>query len=275
MSEEHDYSCRTFRDEDEKEVKQLIKNAFGSFLDGEFWYWKYKLNPNFDPSLVMVAEKDGIIIGCNHWLLKNFRLSPSLETKAILGADVAVHPDYRGKGVGKSLLHSLRSSEAMRNEQPSITYIFADPPLVKHFHAPAGGYIPAPDTTVLYFKILNWRKLEESIRVLNEQIAAGKFKERLSKFELKIRLKISDTPQLCLHMTEKGITVEKNCENLDVTIVSDLASFQKLRTAKKRGRNMLTAILTRKLKVKARPGKLFTLYRNLWLFEEILSRKIT
>jgi hypothetical protein len=223
----------------------------------------------------MVAEKDGMIIGCNHWLLKNFKLSPSLETKAILSADVAVRPEYRGKGVGTSLLRSLRSSEAMKNEQPPITYMFADPSLVKHFHAPAGGYIPAPDTTVLYFKILNWKKLEDSIHVLNEQIAAGKFKERLSKFELKVLFKISDTPQLYLHMTEKGIMVEENCKNLDVTIVSDLVTFQKLRTAKKRQRNIFTAIIKRKLKVKVRPGKLFTLYRNMWLFEEVLSRKIT
>ncbi len=278
MNKEHDYSCRTFRYEDEEGVKQLIKNAFEGFLDGDFWDWKYKLNPNFNPSSVMVAEKNGVIIGCNHWLLKAFRLSPSLETKAMLGADIVVHPEYRGKGVGTSLLRSLRSSEVMRNEQPSIAYIFANPSLTKHFHTPAGGYIPAPDRTVLYFKILNWKKLEDSIHVFNEQIAAGKFKERLSKFELKVLFKISNTPQLCFRMTEKGITVEekeKNCENADVTIVGDLAMLQKVRTAKKRRWSMFSSLLTGKLKIKVRPIKLFTLYRNMWLFEEILSRKIT
>jgi N-acetylglutamate synthase-like GNAT family acetyltransferase len=278
VNKEHDYSCRTFRYEDEEGVKQLVKNAFGGFLEGDFWDWKYKLNPNFNPSLVMVAEKNGVIIGCTHWLLKTFRLSPSLETKAMLGADIAVHPEYRGKGVGKSLLRSLRSSEVMRNEQPSIAYAFANPSLTKHFHTPAVGYIPAPDRTVLYFKILNWKKLEDSIRVLNEQIAAGEFKERLSKFELKVLFKISNTPQLCFRMTEKGITVEekeRNCKNADVTIVGDLAMLQKVRTAKKRRWSMFSSLLTRKLKIKVRPIKLFTLYRNMWLFEEILSRKIT
>jgi hypothetical protein len=74
MSEKNDYSCRVFRCEDEEEVRQLTKNVFNIFLDGEFWIWKYKLNPSFNPSLVMVAERDGVIIGCNHWLLRNFKL---------------------------------------------------------------------------------------------------------------------------------------------------------------------------------------------------------
>jgi predicted N-acetyltransferase YhbS len=275
MSEKHDYSCRVFRCEDEEEVRQLTKNVFNIFLDGEFWIWKYKLNPSFNPSLVMVAERDGVIIGCNHWLLRNFKLSPTLETKAVLGADIAVHPEYRGRGVGTSLLRSLRSSEVLRNEKPSIVYIFANPSMAKHFHIPAGGYVPAPDRTVVYFKILNWKKFADNANKLNEQIAAGKFKDRLSKFELKVLFEISNVPPLYFCMSEKGVTVGEKEQNAEITITGDLATFQKIRTEKKRKWSMFKALFTMKLRVKGKPKKLVTFYKNFWMLQEILSRKIT
>src|SRR3989304_2637269 len=134
-------------------VKKLVKNAFNDFLEGAYWDWKYKLNPLFDQSLVMVAEEQGSIIGCNHWLLKDFKLSPSLETKAALCGDLVVHPDHRNKGVGKALLYSLRVSGVEHREKPSISFMFANPSLAKSFHEPAGGYIPGINETVYYHKI--------------------------------------------------------------------------------------------------------------------------
>jgi predicted N-acetyltransferase YhbS len=277
MSETRDYVVRAFRHEDEEQVKLLVKNAFGDFLDGDFWVWKYKLNPEFNPSLIMVAEKKGEIIGCNHWLLKNFKLSPTLETKAILAADVAVLPEHRSKGVGTSLLRSLRSSEFVRSKKPSLTYMFANPSLAKHFHIPAGGYVPAPDKTVSYFKILNWKKFAECASLLNAQIASGKFKHRLSKFKLSVLFKISDTPPLNFSMSEKGIVVGEKEQNskVDVTVTGNLSTFQKVRMAKKRQRAVFKALLMMKLRVRGKPKQLITFYKNMWLIQEILSRKIT
>ena len=277
MNEQSDYSCRAFKPEDEEQVKSLVKNVFSGFLNGEFWVWKYKLNPDFNPSLVMVAEKNGAIIGCNHWLVKDFKLSPAVETRAVLGADVAVHPEYRGKGVGTSLLRSLRSSEALKNESPSLAYIFANPSIAKHFHIPAGGYVRSPDKTVSYSKILNWKKFGECASLLNEQIAAGEFKVKDSKFDLSVLFKISNTPELCFRMSEKGIIVLENRENCeaDIIVAGNLITLQKVRTAKKRERAMFKALVTMKLRTKGTPKNLITFYRNRWLMQEILNRKIT
>jgi len=276
MSEKREYCCRAFRDEDEEEVSQLVENVFVGFLEGRFWKWKYKLNPSFNPSLVMVAEKNGAIIGCNHWLLKKLKLAPSFEAKVILGADVAVDPEYRGKGIGTSLLRSLRSSEIMTKEQPSIAYSFVNPSLAKRFHIPAAGYIPAPDRTVLYFKILNWKKFAENANMLNKQIAAGKFKDRLSKFEVKVLFKIAGAPPLHFCMSEKGVTVSDGEEqNTDLTITGDLVTLQKIRAEKKRKWNLFKALFTMKLRIIGKPRKLLTFYRNFWILQEILSRKVT
>ena len=278
MTEKQGYSCRCLRREDEEKVKLLIKNCFDDFLEGDFWSWKYKLNPDFKSKLVAVAESNGNIIGCNHWLLKNFKLSPSLKTKAILGADIAVDPKYRGKGIGKTLLASLRASDVVKTDKPSIIYIFADPSLAKHFHTPSGGYVPAPDKTVFYFKILNWHKLEANARILNEKISAGNFKDRLSESNLSILFKISDAPPLHLSMTEKGVTIEGKVglkkRDADITISADLETLQQVGAKKKRLRNVFVALLTRKLRISGSPKKLLALYRNLWILQEIFGRKI-
>ena len=279
MSEKQGYSCRSLRCEDEEKVRLLIKNCFDDFLEGEFWNWKYKLNPDFNSNLVAVAESNGEIIGCNHWLLKNFKLSPFLRTKAILGADIVVDPKYRSKGVGRKLLASLRASEVVKTDRPSIIYIFADPSLAKHFHTPAGGYVPAPDKTVFYFKILNWNKLKANAQILNEKISAGNFKDKLSDFHLNITFKISDAPPLSISMTERGVIVDRKTDaskrDADITISADLATLQQVGAKQKRLRNVFKALLTRKLSVKGSLLNLLTLYRNIWILQEIFSRKIT
>lgn len=277
LSEKKDFVCRAFACDDEEKVKELVKNVFGDFLDGEFWNWKYKRNPGFDPGLVMVAERNGALVGCNHWLLKNFMLSPSLEINAVLGADIAVDPACRSLGVGKALLHSLRSSESVKAKKPSVIFIFADPSLAKRFHNPKGGYFPAPSRTSFYFKILHWRKLEANVHRLNEQIAAGKFKDRLSKFELNVLFKISNAPQLHFSLTETGITVgeigQSHNRKPEVTITADLDTLQKVGSRKRRYLNIFKALLTGKLKINGSPRKLIALYKNIWILQEIFSQK--
>jgi predicted N-acetyltransferase YhbS len=278
LSEDDGFTCRALRNEDEKKVKGLIKDVFGDFLDGEFWNWKYKYNPFFDPALVVVAQRNGELIGCNHWLLKNFMLSPTLETKAVLGGDIAVDPKCRLKGVGKALLHSLRTSEAVKKKKPSIVFMFADPSLAKHFHNPKGGYFPAPDRTTFYLKILHWRKLKENVQRLNEQIAAGKFGESLPKTELKVAFKIRNAPQLSFTMSGKGVEVKENelcCEkDSDITVQADLATLEKVGSRKNRMWNLFAALLSGKLRIRCKPTKLVVFYRNLWILKEVFGKKI-
>lgn len=272
MSEAKVSLCRAFNDKDEGYVKELVENTFRGFLNGKYWDWKYKLNPNFDSSLVAVAEKNGKIVGCNHWLLRELKISGSTEVKAVLGADIAVSPDYRGRGIGKSLLLFLRSSQAIRDKGVILSYMFADPNLSKRFYKPVAGYISAPTTTVSYFKLLSWRKLKDRIKILNEKIE----KERFEKFDLKIRFHLFGAPQLLLELNKNGVRVsERNFKNANVTIISDLSTLSILKEKKNRKRNLMRALLTGKLKIKGSFFSLFRFYRSFWLIEEIFSEKIS
>ena len=277
MSEARDYVCRSLEKRDEEEVKRLVKNAFEEFLGGEYWDWKYNQNPDFDPSLVMVAEKDDRIIGCDHWLLKDLKLSPRLEVKAVLGADIVVNPEFRGKGVGKALLFSLRYSETVRRKKPALIYMFADANLAQNFYTPRGGYVPLPDRTTSYVKILNWRKVKENARILNEEIRTGKFGNRLAGLELKVLFKIANAPALCFYIAEEGIQVGEGNEcfqDADIIVWSDLATLQRMN--KKRGRktHLFRASLTGKLKFKGKTSKLLSFYGNLWIIEQLFSKRV-
>jgi len=277
LGEAREYVCRSLDTRDEEEVKRLVKNAFREFLDGEYWDWKYKQNPDFDPSLVMVAEKDGRVIGCDHWLLKDLRLSPTLEVKAVLGADIVVNPEFRGKGVGKALLVSLRYSETVKRKNPVIIYMFADVNLAQNFYTPTGGYIPPLDRTASYIKILNWRKVKENAKLLNEEIRAGKFRSRLAGFELKVLFKIVNAPSLCFHIAEDGIQVSEGdeCpETADIVVRSDLATLQKMNCKRGRKTNLFRAALTGQLKFRGKTSKLLSFYRNLWIIEQLFSRRV-
>lgn len=271
MSEAKVCLCRAFNDEDEGYVKELVENAFRGFLNGKYWDWKYKLNPNFEPSLVAVAEKNGKIVGCNHWLIRELKISGSTEVKAVLGADIAVSPEYRGRGIGKSLLLVLRSSQAIRDKGVILSYMFADPNLSKHFYKPVAGYISAPTTTVSYFKLLSWRKLKDRIKILNKIK-----RKRLEKLDLKIRFHLFGAPQLLLELNKNGVRVsERNFRNANVTIISDLSTLSILKEKKNRKRNLIRALLTGKLKIKGSFFSLFRFYRSFWLIEEIFSEKIS
>jgi predicted N-acetyltransferase YhbS len=269
------FSCRTFEEKDEEEVKKLVENSFSQFLGGQFWNWKYKLNPNFDSSLIMVAEKDGKVVGCNHWLLRHFMLSPKLKTRAILGGDLAVCPEYRGHGVGSELLRSQRASKAMKDLNPSIAYTFAVPRLASRLHSPVAGYIPIRANTTVYFKVLDWKMVSERAVLLNKRIALGKYEKNLDKFTLNVLLRISNTPSLGIVLSENGVLVKENVIDYhsDVTISGSLSAFQELRYSKNIKRTIIFAILKSKIRIIGKPWSLIALQKNVSLLQEILGKR--
>ncbi len=267
------FICRTLREDDEDAVRQLVESTFATFAKGKFWDWKYLQNPSFDRSFVAVAEEGGKIIGCNHWLPRKVKLSDSIVTDSILGASIAVTSEYRKRGVGKALIHFLRSQHYKR--KPSLMYMFADPELRKRFHTPVGGYVPAPDGTVLYIKILNWNKVKTIAAAFNERVKRGEFGNRLAKVDLTVAFRVHSAPPLCLHLDGRGVETGVPIENADVTISSDMATLSKIKGGQSGVRVLIGLFLTGKLRFRGGLLKMLAVYRNRWVFKEILSGKIT
>jgi predicted N-acetyltransferase YhbS/putative sterol carrier protein len=266
---ENTFICRILQEDDKEAVRELIESTFSEFLRGKYWNWKYAQNPYFDSSLVTVAEEKGEIVGCNHWLLRPFKLSSAMVVDAILAGDIAVKPEHRRKGVGKALMRFQRSSELTKNKQAALIYMFAETNLSKSFHTPVGGYIPVRDKTVSYMKILNWRMLEEKATGLKEKM-------KIEKTNLHILLKIRHAPSLNLLINKDGVKINgiSSESKADVTITADLVTLRKLRRKEKRKWSLFKAFLTGKLKISGKPRKIFSFYKNLWVLEELFSGRI-
>jgi predicted N-acetyltransferase YhbS/putative sterol carrier protein len=276
MNEESDFLCRVFQEKDEEKVKQLIQTVFKNFLNGEFWDWKYKQNPNFDPSLVAVAEKSGKIIGCNHWLPEKLKTSDSTYVQAVLGGDLAVSPEYRGCGVGKKLLLFLRSSNAIGDKRVALFYMFADPNLAKHLYEPAACYVPAPTTTTQYFKLLNWSRMKNRVKIVNEKTRKDKTRsEKLPNSDLRVLFKLSDAPGLLLEIDQNGIRAsEEELENPNIILTSDLATLYAFRERKGRLWKLTKALLKRRLKIKGGLFSFLRFYQSFWLIEDVFDERI-
>lgn len=268
---ESEYVYRTIVKGDEEAVEGLVKRTFMDFLGDDHWKWKYSRNPNFDPSLVAVAERNGKIVGCNHWLLRDIKLSSSLVGKAILCGDIAVDPNHRKRGVGKSLLLLLRSSRPSNTKGAVVNYMFTDPELSKRLFRPAVGYIPIPTSTVRYTKRWGWQKYIRRVEEINMKgVPKGGFSGKGLKRNFKVVFHVLGAPPLTIAMNQGGIEAsEENVEDADLTVKCDLATLVGLKRKEKRMRRFFKALLTGKLRVKGSLFGIISLYRNLHLLQEI------
>jgi hypothetical protein len=153
--------------------------------------------------------------------------------------------------------------------------MFAAPELQKHFHTPVGGYIPAPDGTALYTKILNWDKVKRNVTAFNERVRLKEFGDRLTNVDLTVVFKVRGAPSLCLHVDGKGVDPDIPAQDSDVTVISDVTTLGKIKGEDAAVWRLIRLLLAGRLKFRGGLRKMLVMYRNLWVFKEILSGKIT
>jgi GNAT superfamily N-acetyltransferase len=276
MGEGSGYVCRGFRKGDEDGVKSLIKRVFGGFLEGDYWGWKYERNPNFDPSLVVVAEEGGKIVGCNHWLVRDLKFSGGSHIKTVLGADIAVDPEHRRKGIGKSLLLYFRSSKAFRDKQVVFSYMFPNPDVINPLYRPAAFYIKSPNFTARYAKILNWNKFRKRLEAVNKRIMLDDgLRVKVAALNMGVLFRIKDAPALALKLDGEGIRIDDDVEkNPDVVFSIGLGTLNGLGSSKRKFFGLIKAWLSGKLGINGSLRSLVKLSRNLWVFSEILGFQV-
>jgi GNAT superfamily N-acetyltransferase len=103
-----DVRVRAFTADDEPRVLQVLQAAFGRWphameavAPGEFFRWKHASCP-FGSSMLLVAEHGGEVVGFIGYLPWRFRACGRI-VKATRGVDLAVHPDYRRRGVSVAI----------------------------------------------------------------------------------------------------------------------------------------------------------------------------
>jgi hypothetical protein len=154
-------------------------------------------------------------------------------------------------------------------------YMFANPELRKRFHTPVAGYVPAPGGTVLYTKILNWEKVRMSTAAFNERVKRGEFGDRLRRVDLTVVFKVRGAPPLCLRVSAKGVEADVSENRAAVTVSGDVATLSLVKGEGGGAWELVRVLLRGRLRLSGNVLKMLALYRNLWVFRQVFSGKIT
>lgn len=121
-----DYTVRPTRPQDEEEVLDLLGRTLGGGPTGsrsaEFYRWKHVHNP-FGPSAGIVAEHEGRLVGVRLFL--RWRLmAAGTSHLAVRAVDTATDPDFRGRGIFRTLTLGLL---AQLEEAGEVDLVFNTP----------------------------------------------------------------------------------------------------------------------------------------------------
>jgi GNAT superfamily N-acetyltransferase len=118
---------RAFVADDEPGVLEVLQAAFGRWPRGihgvapnEFFRWKHVDGP-LGPSILLVAEADGAVIGFAAYMPWRFRAGEEILVTA-RGVDFAVHPSHRRRGVSVALIKA-----AARHCSGDVAFIWSNP----------------------------------------------------------------------------------------------------------------------------------------------------
>jgi len=151
---------RPCKDSDRDMVLSLLDKVFSkqersvSIRSSKLWEWKIKSSP-FGKSMVTVAEYDGNIIGVDHlwpWQL-TYRGN---VIKAYQPCDLAVHPDFRGKGLFKKM--RMHGVEYARNNGFQLIFNFPNENSLPANQSLGWNYLGKIDWWVRVLKPLNLLK---------------------------------------------------------------------------------------------------------------------
>jgi hypothetical protein len=110
---------RLYQPGDEKEIVQLLDRVFDGWPHFDLecsaldhWQWKYCDNPTPGDRTVCLATSDGGIVGCIHALSMRVKIGSEI-VPAQLGADNAIHPEFRGMRVTQGMRNLQRHAEGL------------------------------------------------------------------------------------------------------------------------------------------------------------------
>ena len=240
-------TTRIFRESDERQLLNIMKEAFG--FSEEFWRWKHRLYPNFTPASITVAEKDGRIIGTSSWIPRGLKISSTLTIKSALGGDTAVDPRFRGQGIG-SVVMDFFYKEALKNGIIVVSG-FATPEVARKFYGPLGSIL-MKDSTTTYVKLMNSHQLRDRIYQAGEE--RSKQEVDSDGHNLAIKFTMIGAPPFLISLANGKIDLEEITETStakpNIAMSGELRVLIPFLKGEKGTWSLIGLVLTRKIRTK-------------------------
>lgn len=244
------YSLRRLTAKDEDEAMKLLKTTIN--CSSESWVWKYKLNPDFNPSFGAVVVNNEKFVGCAYWLPRHLKIFNSAAVGAVLGADLAVQPEHRGRGLSRALISF--EDKILEKSDILISYGLVDPKLVERVHGPTLGLVNITTSTSVYRKYFDCSVIRKQVSSLNKIIESDrKQRAKLAEMNVGILFRLTGFPPFLIKIGPDRIYVKEdslsNPAPAHLKIEGDtgvLVSFIKDRA---KIINLIKALLTGKIKI--------------------------
>lgn len=105
-----EYTVRSYRDDDRERFLSLYETVWGHARSPAWFGWRFEQNPYSHDVRMVVAEKDGELVGAEPLL--PFRVVvDGTERPACQPVDWIVHPDHRRRGLFTRMTESLLETE--------------------------------------------------------------------------------------------------------------------------------------------------------------------
>jgi GNAT superfamily N-acetyltransferase len=109
------YNVRYYEDGDEKQLVELFQTVFGEWPRFDIpcrkidhWRWKFKDNPVGIAHIVVAETEEGKIVGASQAFLRRTKIGGNMHLVR-KGAGVAVHSEYRRRGIYSQIMNYRES----------------------------------------------------------------------------------------------------------------------------------------------------------------------
>jgi len=264
--EEKIYRVRTYTEGDwEKTLEMILGHNPELNYTSEYWNWRNRLSPHFDPSLVLVAEENGNVIGCGHSQVWDLKISQLLTVRGALATDVFVHREYRRRGIGSEIRRVMKKNLTERGAVIIIAL-----PTPETYRPTKRGTFAIPmhlNCKTAYTKHLDCEPLKRKVLLANKALSEHhEIRSEFMKLNLNVLFRLKGFPPFVLELSQGKVTINEGepiyTTNVAVTASKGISSSTRLLTIAK-------MFFSGDIKVRGLLRNFLSLYRCFKIFKKV------
>jgi len=241
-----------------RKTTELVDSVFGKFFKAPQWEWKYH-DPHSEQHMLSYIALDGDeVVAAIHYQRTALQID-GRAMSVLVGGDLIVRPDHRGKGLTTPLTEFARTS--MPDDwRGGATFMFTRPRLGAHYRGFL-GYSRVPAAAEQLTRIRSWSKRIE------EAAASDRFRDAQAGAAgagtSVIEWRMEGAPTLW-SMIEGGEAVLRESHDgpVDATVSGRMISVQRLAKKQGRYRALAGSLRRRELQVSGSPVSIVRLARS-------------